>query len=219
MDKFYKQISDYLNDQLSTSEKLKFEDAMTQDPLLRSAIENKDILSYASNYLIEEDIRHDITNVRSELKSSNLSEAKVIKSNIFGRIAIAASFIALLGIGYVVLKNNNSTDYDSLYVSNYRSPVDRTVRGDHASDNVSTRPCDTGHKEMDNQKYQKAIDIFKTASASLDKNCIDKSEWYTALAMLKTQDEEGLRKALIKIVQNKDHNFLNKATKLLDQLN
>ncbi len=231
MNKFYDQISEYLSDQLSATDKSAFEAAMKQDPTLQSAIDHRHTLGDVADGFIEADISKNIASVRAELHQkesttnqslpqSEKSTATALRIRMYRKIAVAAAFIALLGMGYFYLNQQQPIDHDALYASYYRSPVVETVRGEATDSKLDTSlHCDLGHQAMEQAKYKQAIELFEKINAAADQTCKQKAEWYTALAQLKLNRTAEVKQALKIIAARDDHDYRDKAKQLLAKLN
>jgi len=229
MNKFYENISHYLNDKLSAADRSAFEAASKLDPTLQSAIDNQDTLSDVADGYIESDMLNDIQRIRNELaqdaSDKNINSIAASgplptqgKIRQFKKLAFAASFIGLLGLGYFCMQQPPTPDPDALYASFYRSPVTETVRGAGGKELSSSLYCDVGHQALEDQKYPQAIELLKRVYTDLAPACKDKAEWYLALALLKTNQYAEVKHILHQIVAAENHPFKDKAMQLLAKL-
>jgi len=237
----YRLIDKYLNDTLTIDEKENFEMLINSNSEIREEFSiQKNLFSIIGDS--DEEIQQ---RLQIKKKIQNIGKRYHRKRiTIFRqRLAIAASIIILIGIGYNIFNNKTQSLYDD-YV-NWNELPSLTHRAENTN-NLAQAEIYFLNKEYNNAiiefenyireqgnnpqvfaylgaayteitDYENAIKAFDNLEKgnSLDSN---KAFWYKAIVYLKMDDEKNSIKMLNLIVQKPNHFKYNEAKELLERL-
>ena len=238
----YELIDAYLNNTLTTAEKEVFEELLKSNPEVREELNIQKNLFYA----LDDEAPEHQERLHAEKIVKNASQNYHRKRSLQSRrwMAVAASIVILLGLGYFTLKGSST---QSLYddYANWNELPSLTDRTQNTND-LATAETYFLNKDYNNaiiefedytskygnnpqvlaylgaayleiEDYDKAITAFDNLEqgGSLDST---KALWYKALVYLKADDKQNATKILEYILQNPNHYKYNTAKKLLEEL-
>ncbi len=208
---FYEHIGDFLSSKLSDEDRILFERAMEEDPELRKAVDNHNIVEEALELLIEDDIRSVIKNLKTD--------SPVQKSTYLGfkTYLLVAGIMLLLALLAYIIKQNSKPDVEILYAQYFSDYVEPNTRGEILPTSELT-VCDQGHKLMFHKNYPEAAVILESA-AQIENDCTDKSQWYLSLLYLLEKKEDKLDSLLLLIQEDEISPYHNNAIKLFKEIN
>ena len=201
---FYEQIGAYLEDKLTPEERSAFEIAMSNDPELKEALDNHDIVDEALDHLVEEDIRSTIKKVEHRENEEGSKQKQLPKYGIITYLLFALGLGLLALIAYFI-KKQKTPPAAELYATYYAPFLSPTERGNETK---TLSLCDEGHAAMEKSNLDDAKQLLVTA-ASTNNNCTDKAQWYLSLIYL-FEEEEVKRDSLLALVTEDDDSIYQK---------
>ncbi len=257
-DELLEQIGAYLSGQLSVAEKDQFETRLQQDPILQQEValqrELKVGLSFLSQkerfrqlhtdlskrgLLTDIDRQTELQSTRPELpitapKTVPLPSSRPIFRYGLASWAMAASLVLLLGIGWVLYRNQtekrqtlaqNERHFNDFFSTNLKptpgiaTDPDRLAaspdNNTSVQDSVRLRSAVDG---MKGEGLQPVINELTILSTGRPGHWTASAQWYLALALLKNNQPTEARSRLQIIAQLNGHPYQQEAQRLLNQL-
>jgi anti-sigma factor RsiW len=219
-------IECYLNDELHPTNKAKLETQLTSDPAfakkvaqqqqLMDGFEAKKSQAFAEKLKTWED--------NSAVVPMKPKKTKVV--SLFQRVAIAASFVLLLGLGTNWYANANFSNA-ALAGKFYQKPLsDATLGGNAGNKSQWLSNYESAHQKMNDGNFWNARQNFERLQAELydlqldeynEKLYEDNIDWNIALAWLGVNDIQKASNQLETISKNNDHSYQEKAKELLQE--
>jgi len=236
----YEKIQNYVAGNMSDAEKTAFEKEVQADNAIAQELEiYKNLIPVISPPIAEERaLRSTLKELHTKTVTKNTGSGKTF--NLKWLMPLAASTILLFGLMKFISTDSNGTNLDQFY--NYekialvsKSDQDRNYSelqrafnsADYessialASEILKTIPKNPdvmlakGIAEMETGDLEESIRSFKALKA--ENLRVDKSDWFTALALVKLGKKQEAITTLQSIVDNKSFNHVQ-ATKLLQSL-
>jgi hypothetical protein len=188
----FERIESYLKGQMSEQERFIFEEEERQSEELRNEIQiHKDLHFGLENNAVMQNIiaaqnRYNANDV-NDSNSSNESVKPIFKFS-FPQLALAASFVLLIGFG--VYRNQYYISSDAMTFA-------------------------TNEIALKSSPFQLPSNISKSDKDILTKQ---RAEWFFALAFVKQKEKKKARVILQRITQTENHPFKEQAKKLLEKL-
>ncbi len=145
------------------------------------------------------------------------------------RLAVAASFLLVLGLGLRWYASANYGD-QALLTNYYRTPatVTNTMGAPETGEDRLTSAFNRAHRLMSEQQYDRAVTAFDTvrvqaATAKVDdftrEYLLDNAAFSRALALIGADaDETAIRTALEEVINDANSDYREEAERLLEQL-
>ncbi|MCB0687020.1 MAG: hypothetical protein KDC53_10855 [Saprospiraceae bacterium] len=237
-------IEQYLNNELSESERQEVENQIAADQDLASEFERRQMAHQMLDFMVTE-------NLRDQLKALEAEDTRVIsmpaRRRRLSMMAIAASVIILIGAFFFIMPGGGSLSNQQLALDLYETPT-FTMRGGE-TENITTQitqgiqalnekdytaairdleevPADNeyytmaryylGHAHFLNKNYEAAENDFNEVAGANDIRFNDDAEWFKLLSC-KAQNKtcEGL---LETILQKPNHTYHQEALELQEKL-
>ena len=189
----FEQIEQYLENQLSESDKLAFEASMAQDIELQKEIEIQRELRLGLRALAIEkqlkSVRQSIDNEQNVQVQSPFTSVEKPRKNMFSIFALAASIVLLVGVGLYFWQSQK---------------------------NVSSELMAMANTELESSSLKSLPEY--TTSKGTDLQTEQNIEWKKAMTLLKENKKAEAKIALEKISQNAQHRHAAKAKNILEKL-
>ena len=188
----FERIESYLKGQMSEQERFVFEEEERQSEELRNEIQiHKDLHFGLENNAVMQNIiaaqnRYN-ANEESDNNSANETGRPIFKFS-FTQLALAASFVLLIGFG--VYRNHYYISSDAMSFANEEIA-------------------------LKSSPFQLPSNISKSDKDILTKQ---RAEWFFALAFVKQKEKKKAKVILQRITQTENHPFKEQAKKLLEKL-
>ena len=188
----FERIESYLKGQMSEQERFIFEEQERQSEELRNEVQvHKNLHFGLENNAVMQNIiaaqnRHN-TNDVNESNSSDEPVKPIFRFN-FTQLALAASFVLLIGFG--VYRNQYYISSDAMTFA-------------------------TNEIALKSSPFQLPSNISKSDKDILTKQ---RAEWFFALAFVKQKEKKKAKVILQRITQTENHPFKEQAKKLLEKL-
>lgn len=220
-------IECYLKDDLHPTNKAKLEKQLASDPAFAKKVAQQqqliDGFEAKRSHAFAEKLK--TWDDDSKLVPVKPKKTKVI--SLFQRVAIAASFILLLGLGTSWYVNTNFSN-TALVGKFYQKPLsDNTLGGNIGNKSQWLSNYESAHQKMNNGNFWNAIQDFERLQAELyelqlddynEQLYEDNIDWNIALAWLGIKDIQKASNQLTTISKNNDHTYQEKAKELLQEL-
>ncbi len=230
-------VERYLRNELTSVEIVQFENDLQNDIELRKELNSQAAILASFDHLRRE-------NIISRFDNSNSKIQKISTSNVtaYWRYAAAIAGIVLIGSAYFFNKSVDLQQLSDSYYTPYPNVVAPAVRSEGQGANVweaynagqyasaydqlveahNVDPNDIslsfylGITAIETKKYDEAINLFKALQVG-DHKFSDQSNWFLAMAYLKSNQKEPAIKALTTIVESKS-SYSEKAEQILSEL-
>ncbi|NND34157.1 MAG: hypothetical protein HKN76_16335 [Saprospiraceae bacterium] len=225
-------IEQYLTHEMSEAQRVEFEDKLKTDEALAAEFERRKTAHKMIDFMVTE-------NLRSQLKSLESKDAKIVSLQSRKRrmytLAIAASFIILLGAFFMLMPGGSDLSRQQLAMEYYASP-DFTLRSgadvipagiaeavtDLRSNNLNSAIATLeqieisdpyyvlaqyylGHAQFLSEDFSSAQASFQRVADSNDLRYLEDAQWYALLSCLSA--EGACTSYMNAILNNPDHNF------------
>ena len=189
----FERIESYLKGQMSEQERLIFEEEERQSEELRNEIQiHKDLHFGFENSEVMQNIitaqkRYNLNQENNDVTSEEETVKPIFKFS-FTQLALAASFVLLIGFG--VYRNQYYISSDAMTF---------------ATNEIASK----------SSPFQLPSNISKSDKDILTKQ---RAEWFFALAFVKQKEKKKAKVILQRITQTENHPFKEQAKKLLEKL-
>lgn len=185
----FERIETYLKGQISEQERFIFEEEERQSEELRNEIQiHKDLHFGLENNGVMQNIIAAQERYKVNENSNSVEPVKPIYKLSFTQLALAASFVLLIGFG--VYRNQYYISSDAMTF---------------ATDEIALK----------SSPFQLPFNISKSDKDILTKQ---RAEWFFALAFVKQKEKKKAKVILQRITQTENHPFKEQAKKLLEKL-
>lgn len=208
---YYQQIGAYLEGKLTREERSAFELAMSNDPALKEALSNHDVVNEALDHLVEEDIRSTIKKLDHAESSDTIEQKQSPRYGIITYLLFALG-LGLLAIMAYFIKKQRIAPASELYATYYAPFLSPTERGD---ENKTLSLCDEGHAAMEKSNLDDAKRLLVIAADS-NNDCTDKAQWYLSLIYL-FEEEKVKRDSLLELIIRDNNSIYQKRANSLVQ--
>ena len=221
MDK-YKRIEAYLTNTLSLKDKLDFENEMSKDSELYNDVQAHAKMKLALNALIEEDVKSQISKLRTEGTNSLINKNSTKQINLTKRrkiLSIAASVLVLICVGW--WWSTPSLSMDSIFHDYYKEPKSELTRSGDETGQNSSNTLDTyliqyyeGHELIKLEKYNEAFSVLENMNLPKDHELVDNRTWFMALLKLKLDPDQAKKEFRI-LSADKNHKYRSEIKEVL----
>ena len=217
---FFENIGKYKKGELIGEDLIAFEAELVRNKELHNAISNHEVVEEIFELMLEDDIRQVIQD--STVNSINATEGnpkdddKVseTRNNLKWFIIVAAA-VALLVVGYLLLKQTSRSSGMELYAKHLTAFIFPDIRSGEARDPINLSPCQLGHYYLEEkEEFELAKQIFEEDLESNSIDCKDKSQWYLCLYHLRFENIDERDRLLNQILNDEDHLYYKNALRL-----
>lgn len=174
------EIDHYLNKGMSEKERLQFEEALREDPLLQEELAlHQDILKSMDVYFGRE-LKARLQEAEQELRSNKVGENSPSRRLFLWAGAIAASLLIMLLAGHFI--TSRKTDLEKLYLSYYQ-PYPNIVDPIKRSQEAEEKGTDAirAYRLYEKSHYKEAAVAFEKALISARRKEVSALKFYLAL--------------------------------------
>lgn len=233
-------IEQYLNNELSESERQELENQLATDHSLSNEFDRRQTAHKMIDFMVSE-------NLRQQLKDLEDEETKVVpltsRSRTMYALAIAACVIILIGAFFFIMPSGQNLSNAQLALNLYETPA-FTMRGTDAQtipvnitqgvEALSNKNYDTaiatleqvtpdnayytmaryylGHANFLNHNFQVAANNFEDVIKSNDVRYVEDAQWYQLLSCLGQNND--CKDLITSIIQNERHLHHNQALEI-----
>lgn len=244
MKDYFEHIEDYLKGKLDEPMITEFKEAMKESVELREQVELYPVAERVLDIAAAQELKNRIGNIRQQ--KSKVVPIQKKSSRVFRLVAIAASVLLLVTMGTTWFMSNQYSN-EGIASSNF-VPYDAGVLLGENDDNAYTQGvlayqkkdfataitafekvptidglyAETqfylGNAYLSQNEAEKAITAFEVAQNANLPQFQEPTEWYLALAYLRTGDEDKAKELLMAISNNANHFYNANALKVLEGL-
>jgi TolA-binding protein len=196
-------IEQYLNNELSESERNELEALLETDEVLANEFDRRQSAHQMIDFLISE-------NLRSQLKNMEAEEHKVVslvsRSRRMYALAIAASVVILIGAFFFLIPSGQNLSGQQLAMEYYESPA-FTLRS--SDDQLVEANLSAGIQALNSQNYDEAIQVLEEISSENDYYIM--ARYYLGHANFLTNNYTEAGNNFSEVVNSGDIRFLENA--------
>ncbi len=202
---YFEYIDDYLHDRLTANLKEQFENELSKNIELRTAVDHHEIAKAGLDLLIEQDIRAEIDQFRANDVAVEAFPWKKV-------LLLIGAVIGLLVVIWFI--QNRTQEPELLYASYFKPYIQEGSRGEEM--NVSLlKKCDLAHYLMTKAEFDNVVALLEE-SAEQEGGCNGKTIWLRSLNYLRVGATDSATESLRLI--STDSPYFNRAQELLDKI-